>query len=106
MTNIPYFKEVVIMATVCDICGHKTNEVKSGGGIEDKGKKITLRLTDPSDLNRDVLKSETCSVAIPELEFEIGGGSLGGRFTTVEGLLNNIQVLEVGTGTIRSGRLG
>jgi C4-type Zn-finger protein len=39
-----------------------------------------------------VLKSETCSIAIPELEFEIGGGSLGGRFTTVEGLLNNVQV--------------
>lgn len=91
MTNIPYFKEVVIMATVCESCGHKTNEVKSGGGIEDRGKRITLRLTDPSDLNRDVLKSETCSVAIPELEFEIGGGSLGGRFTTIEGLLNNIQ---------------
>jgi C4-type Zn-finger protein len=43
MTNIPFFKEVVIMATLCDACGHKTNEVKSGGGIEAKGKKITLR---------------------------------------------------------------
>jgi zinc finger protein len=43
MTNIPFFKEVVIMATLCDTCGHKTNEVKSGGGIEAKGKKITLR---------------------------------------------------------------
>jgi hypothetical protein len=31
------------MATLCDTCGHKTNEVKSGGGIEAKGKKITLR---------------------------------------------------------------
>ena len=44
------------MATVCDYCGHKTNEVKSGGGIEPKGTKITLRVTDPSDLSRDVLK--------------------------------------------------
>ena len=44
------------MATVCDYCGHKTNEVKSGGGIEEKGTKITLRVTDPSDLTRDVLK--------------------------------------------------
>jgi len=90
MTTIPYFKEVIIMATVCDVCGTKTNEVKSGGGIEEKGKKITLRVTDPSDMSRDVLKSETCSIAIPELDFEMGGMALGGRFTTLEGLLNNI----------------
>jgi len=90
MTNIPYFKEVLIMATVCDSCGHKTNEVKSGGGIEEKGKKITLKITDPTDMSRDVLKSETCSLEIPELEFEIGGAALGGKFTTVEGLLNNV----------------
>ena len=56
ISGIPHFKEVVIMATVCDYCGHKTNEVKSGGGIESQGKKITLRLTEMSDLSRDVLK--------------------------------------------------
>lgn len=44
------------MATVCEYCGHKTNEVKSGGGIESKGKRIKLHITDPSDLSRDVLK--------------------------------------------------
>jgi zinc finger protein len=78
------------MATTCDICGHKTNEVKSGGGIEKKGTKITLRVKDPSDLCRDVLKSETCRLALPDLDFEMGGYSLGGRFTTLEGLLSNI----------------
>lgn len=91
MTNIPYFKEVVIMATVCDMCGTKTNEVKAGGGIEAKGKKIILNVTDPTDMSRDVLKSETCSIAIPELEFEMGGHALGGRFTTLEGLMNNVM---------------
>jgi len=90
MTSIPYFKEVVIMATVCEICGTKTNEVKAGGGIEPFGKKITLNVTDPTDMSRDVLKSETCSIAIPDLEFEMGGQALGGRFTTLEGLMNNI----------------
>ena len=44
------------MATVCEYCGHKTNEVKSGGGIEPKGKRILLNVTDPSDMSRDVLK--------------------------------------------------
>ena len=56
LADIPHFKEVVIMATVCEYCGHRTNEVKSGGGIEPKGKKVTLKVTDPSDMSRDLLK--------------------------------------------------
>ena len=44
------------MAFSCEVCGHKTNEVKSGTGISEKGKKITLHITDPSDLSRDILK--------------------------------------------------
>jgi len=90
VTSIPFFKEVVIMATNCEACGHKTNEVKSGGGIEATGKKISLNVVDETDLNRDVLKSETCAIEIPELEFVMGGACLGGRFTTVEGLMNNM----------------
>ena len=54
--DIPFFKEVVIMATICDACGKRENEVKSGCGIEPLGKKITLHLTDAADLNRDILK--------------------------------------------------
>nr|CAG4646285.1 EOG090X06TU [Macrothrix elegans] len=91
MTQIPYFKEVIIMATSCDACGLRTNEVKSGAGIGEKGVKITLRVTDPIDMTRDVLKSETCSLFIPELDFEVGAGTLGGKFTTLEGLLLAIQ---------------
>lgn len=91
VTNIPHFKEVVIMATVCEYCGHKTNEVKSGGGIEPQGTKISLKITDPTDLTRDVLKSETCSISIPELDFEMEGYSLGGKFTTLEGILDSIK---------------
>jgi zinc finger protein len=91
LIDIPFFKQVVIMATVCDVCGKRDNEVKSGTGIEPKGTRITLHLTDPSDLNRDVLKSDTCAVRIPELELELMEGTLGGRFTTVEGLLTQIR---------------
>lgn len=91
ITGIPYFKEVIIMATNCDACGHRTNEVKSGSGISEKGVKITLRITDPIDISRDVLKSETCSMSIPELDFEVGAGTLGGKFTTLEGLLGAMK---------------
>ncbi|KAI5629227.1 zinc finger protein ZPR1, partial [Silurus asotus] len=91
LVQIPHFKEVIIMATNCDSCGHRTNEVKSGGATEELGTKITLHLTDPSDMSRDLLKSETCSVEIPELEFELGMAVLGGKFTTLEGLLKDIK---------------
>ncbi|KAH8394075.1 hypothetical protein KR215_002496 [Drosophila sulfurigaster] len=87
LTNIPHFKEVVIMATVCGSCGHKTNEVKSGGGIETQGVRFKVRISSKEDLTRDVLKSETCGLAIPELDMDVGPHALCGRFTTVEGLL-------------------
>ncbi|XP_076294070.1 zinc finger protein Zpr1 [Lasioglossum baleicum] len=91
MTNIPHFKEVVIMATVCESCGHRTNEVKSGGGIEPQGVKIEVTVAGKEDFSRDVLKSETCYMEIPELELEIGPAALGGRFTTVEGILMAVK---------------
>ncbi|CAD1477947.1 unnamed protein product [Heterotrigona itama] len=91
LTKIPHFKEVVIMATVCESCGHRTNEVKSGGGIEPMGVKIEVMVARKEDFSRDLLKSETCHMQIPELELEIGPAALGGRFTTVEGILVAIK---------------
>ncbi|CAL8383486.1 unnamed protein product [Boreogadus saida] len=95
LVQIPHFKEVIIMATNCDDCGHRTNEVKSGGATEELGTKITLHVTDASDMSRDLLKSETCGILIPELEFELGMAAVGGKFTTLEGLLTNIKDLIV-----------
>jgi len=91
MAKIPHFKDVIIMAFICDLCGFKSNEVKSGGAIATHGRKITLRLTTPDDLNRDVLKSETAGLEIPELELGLASGTLGGKFTTIEGLLSVIK---------------
>ena len=54
--DIPHFKEVIIMSTVCDYCGYKSNEVKTGGEVSKKGRKITLKVEDPEDLSRDILK--------------------------------------------------
>lgn len=88
--NIPHFKDVIIMSTVCDKCGYKSNEVKTGGAIPDKGRRITLKITDPEDLARDILKSETCGLKIPELNLDLTPGTLGGRFTTIEGLLTQV----------------
>jgi len=75
------------MATLCESCGHRTNEVKSGSGIEPQGVRIEVTITGKEDFSRDLLKSETCDMEIPELELEVGPTILGGRFTTVEGII-------------------
>lgn len=91
VVNIPHFKDVIIMSTVCEHCGYKSNEVKTGGAVPEKGRKVTLKVTDPDDLARDILKSETCGLNIPELNLELNPGTLGGRFTTIEGLLTQVH---------------
>lgn len=44
------------MATNCETCGHRSNEVKSGSGIEPKGIKISVKVSTRDDFSRDVLK--------------------------------------------------
>ncbi|GAO16546.1 uncharacterized protein UV8b_06178 [Ustilaginoidea virens] len=91
MVDIPHFKQVVLMSTVCDDCGYRSNDVKTGGEIPAQGDKITLAVRDAADLARDILKSETCALECPELQLHVNPGTLGGRFTTVEGLLTQVR---------------
>lgn len=91
VVEIPHFKEVIIMASACDACGYKSNEVKAGGAMEPLGTRINFVMTDVTDLTRDVLTSETCIVSIPEFELTLSHSSMGGRFTTLEGLLVNVK---------------
>lgn len=65
------------MVTQCDKCGAKDCEVKSGGAMSNKGSRITLNVIDKHDLTRDVVKSESCSVEIPELNLEFVPGVSG-----------------------------
>lgn len=104
------------MATNCHDCGYRDTEVKSGGATSSHGRKITLKVEDSDDLSRDVLKvrrgsdtiqyeliltdsifillftiqSDTAGMMIPEIDLELNPGTLGGRFTTLEGLLNQV----------------
>lgn len=91
MVNIPFFKQVVLMSTVCEHCGYRSNEVKTGGEVPEKGSRITLQVNTPEDLARDVLKSESAALYCPELQLRVEPGTQGGRFTTVEGLLTNFR---------------
>lgn len=90
VVNIPHFKDVIIMSTVCEHCGYKSNEVKTGGAVPEKGRKVTLKVTEADDMSRDILKSESCGLTIPELNLDLNPGTLGGRFTTIEGLLTQV----------------
>ena len=80
--DIPYFKEVIIMATNCDQCGYRSNEVKgqiansnevltdaAGGAISSKGKKLTLNIKTAEDMTRNILKSETATGIVAILLF-------------------------------------
>ncbi|KAM3508921.1 hypothetical protein MY10362_000891 [Beauveria mimosiformis] len=91
MVDIPHFKQVVLMSTVCGDCGYRSNDVKTGGEIPEEGEVITLTVEDNFDLARDILKSETCGLECPELQLQVNPGTLGGRFTTVEGLLTQVR---------------
>lgn len=95
MTDIPHFKEVIIMAFRCTACGFKDIEVKGGGGVPPQGTVHELRAVPGEsmeiDMRRDVIKSDTASVTIPEVGLELTHGTLGGVYTTVEGLLDKIR---------------
>lgn len=106
VVNIPHFKDVIIMSTTCSHCGYKSNEVRTGGAVPEKGRRVTLEIVEKDDLTRDMLKSETCSLSFPELNLDLAPGTLGGRFTTIEGLLEQVyeqlekRILESEPGTL------
>jgi zinc finger protein len=61
--------------------------------VPPNGRRITLlTIVDSADtdLKRELFKSDTCGVRLPELDLELSYGTLGGVYTTVEGLLEKI----------------
>jgi len=91
LASIPFFKEIIIMAFSCEKCGYKNTEIKQGGGISEKATKITFDFTEERDLCRDVFKSDTAELIIPEIDLELASGTLGSMYTTMEGLIDKIH---------------
>ena len=77
------------MSFSCASCGYRNAEVKGGGAVPLKGCRATLKCVDEGDLLRDVLKSDTAAVTIPELDLELVHGTLGSVYTTLEGCLGD-----------------
>lgn len=88
LTQIPFYKETVVMSFHCDHCGYENNEIQPAGEIEPSGCKITLQIKCVNDLNRRVVKSDRTSVRFIELDFEIPANSQKGEVTTIEGIIN------------------
>ena len=78
------------MTTSCEHCGYKSNEIKPGGAVSEYATKINLVVGGPSDLKREVIKSDSAGIEVPDVDLILGEGGLGGIFTTVEGLLGRI----------------
>lgn len=87
LTRIPFFREIIVMSFDCDYCGFHNNEVQFGGEIQEKGCKHVLKVTEREDLNRQVIKADTATITIPELEFEIPAKTQAGLVNTIEGFL-------------------
>jgi len=65
--------------------GYKNNEIQSAGEIQPLGAVYTVKCTSRDDLDRQLVKSEHCTISIPEYQLTIPQGR--GQFTTVEGVL-------------------
>lgn len=78
------------MAFTCEFCGYRSCEIKNGGGISEKATKITFNALKAEDVNRDVFKSDTCYLRIPEIDLELQPGTIGSVYTTMEGLCDKI----------------
>jgi zinc finger protein len=89
--NIPHFKEIIIMSFSCESCGYRNGELMIGGGMSPTARRVTCRCQSPRDLTREVIKSELAAVKFPECGLELLPGTLGGKFTTIEGLVTDIE---------------
>jgi zinc finger protein len=85
--KIPFFRELIIASFVCKDCGERNNEVTFGGEIQLQGSRYSLTVCSPSDLNRQIIKSDSASVSFPAIEFEIPPLTQKGEITTIEGII-------------------
>lgn len=103
LTTIPYFKEIIVMSFRCDHCGHRDSEINSAGEIQRtssfsvshyalaylaaKGVNYTCHLLTRKDLDRQLVKSNTATLTLPDFQLTIPPGR--GQLTTVEGIVRD-----------------
>ena len=85
--KIPYFRELILASFVCEECGERNNEVTFGGEIQLQGCVYNLYVMAPKDLDRQIIKSDSASIKIKEIDFEIPPMTQKGEINTIEGIL-------------------
>jgi zinc finger protein len=97
-TDIPFFREVILLSLYCPSCHFRNSEVTPGGEIQGQGARLTLKVTQPIDLERQLVKSPTATMILPHLEFEIPPRTQRGTISTLEGILKraatNLEALQ------------
>lgn len=66
------------MSFNCEACGYQNNEIQSGGQVQELGIKFKVKLTQPQDLSRQIVKSDYASLIVPEIDLEIPPNSQKG----------------------------
>tara|TARA_B110000285_G_C15074806_1_gene590092 strand:+ start:311 stop:613 length:303 start_codon:yes stop_codon:yes gene_type:complete len=85
MTQIPFFKEIMISAFACDHCGYKNSEVSFAGKLEDYGCKYEVNVINDVAFNRMIVKSEFATIRVPECGLEMPPATQRGAIKTMEG---------------------
>lgn len=86
--NIPYFGDIIYLSSICN-CNFRYNDtillsVSQPSSYE-------LQINEKSDLNSRVIKSNTCTIIIKELEIIIEPGSVSNSYiTNIEGIIRKI----------------
>jgi len=76
------------MSFFCPHCDFKNSEVQPAGEIQQKGHKYTFKVDGRLDLNRQLVKSDTCILRVEDVDLEIPPGR--GQLTNLEGILSMI----------------
>ena len=94
LTKIPHYKEVILMSFNCDICSYQNNEIQSGGMVQDLGIKYKVKIIQPQDLSRQIVKSDYASLIVPEIDLEVPPNSQkGSKYCFENTYISHIQFL-------------
>jgi zinc finger protein len=97
LTSIPFFKEVIIASFLCEHCGNRNNEIQSAGQIQPRGAVYTVKASIKRDLNRQMVRSEYCTISIPDFELTIPPSNQKGQMTNIEGIIQDaVRDLAIG----------
>jgi zinc finger protein len=71
--------------------GYRNDAVMVDGGMSPTAGRVTGRCQSPRDLTREVINSGLADIKFRECGLELLPGTLGGQFTTIEGLVADIE---------------